>query len=78
MVKEGDAVRDPDREAPAPPPTLRKPGEKLPDTPNTSDTGEMKPVHFPKQQTTQPGQNPDDQPPATPPPSMPVDPNHSN
>ena len=62
VIKEGDVHRDPDRQAPAPPPTLRNPGESLPDNQNS---GEMKPVHFPKQTPeNQPGANPDDQPPA--------------
>ena len=31
-VRMGDVDRDPDRQAPAPPPTLTNPGEALPDT----------------------------------------------
>lgn len=66
VVHEGDVQPDPNRQAPAPPPTLRNPGETLPDNGDKS-AGEMKPVHFPKQQpANQPGQNPDDQqPPAS-------------
>jgi len=48
-VKMGDVTRDPDKEAPAPPPTLSAPGEKLPDMPGQSQPGAMKPVQFPKQ-----------------------------
>ncbi|MFP5275736.1 MAG: hypothetical protein ACLGPM_01360 [Acidobacteriota bacterium] len=69
IVKEGDVHRDPNTQAPAPPPSLRNPGEKLPDDQNV---GVMKPVHFPKQQpdTTTIGANPDDQPPASAPPAQ--------
>ncbi len=61
VIQEGDAQRDPDRQAPAPPPTLRNPGETLP---NDSDKNVqvMKPVHFPKQQPdSQPSANPSSQ-----------------
>lgn len=69
VVHEGDVQRDPNRQAPAPPPTLRNPGETLPDNANQTG-GEMKPVHFPKQQpVSQPGQNPDDQQPSAPAPA---------
>jgi hypothetical protein len=64
IIREGDVERDPNKEAPDAPPTLAAPGEKLPDASNTS-AGQMKPVHFPKQQPdNQPGANPDDQQPA--------------
>ena len=64
IIHEGDVQRDPNKEAPAAPPTLAAPGEKLP-TQNNSSVGQMKPVHFPKQQPdNQPGANPDDQQPA--------------
>ena len=57
VIKEGDVQRNPDTQAPAPPPTLRNPGETLPaDNGNSGDV--MKPVHFPKQQ-------PDDSPDAS-------------
>lgn len=56
-VKMGDVERNPDTQAPAPPPTLTAPGEKLPDLANTG-AGQMKPVEFPKQK-------PDDYPDAT-------------
>ena len=48
-VKMGDVTRDPDKEAPAPPPTLSAPGEKLPDSPAQNGAGAMKPVQFPRQ-----------------------------
>ncbi len=61
-VEEGDAEKDPNKEAPDAPPSLKNPGETLPQDQNRS-YGEMKPVRFP---TQQPGQNPDDQQPAAP------------
>ena len=48
-VKVGDVQRDPDKEAPAAPPTLTAPGEKLPDTAGQDRPGGMKPVEFPKE-----------------------------
>jgi hypothetical protein len=59
-IKEGDVEIDPNKQAPAAPPSLRKPGESLP----TDDTsaGVMRPVQFPKPHTDpQPGANPDEQ-----------------
>jgi len=59
----GDAHRDPDTQAPAPPPSLRAPGEKLPTDqtkagasidPNLNREGPMKPVVFPKDTTNDP------------------------
>jgi hypothetical protein len=56
----GDVHRDPDRQAPAAPPTLRAPGEKLPtDDENAKQnaanrTGTMQPVVFPKDTTKEP------------------------
>src|SRR5271165_4206984 len=59
-VELGDVTRNPDTQAPTAPPSLRKPGEKLPDD---EVNGAMKPVQFPKPKPeTQPGANPDDQP----------------
>jgi predicted lipoprotein with Yx(FWY)xxD motif len=62
----GDVERNPDTQAPAAPPSLRKPGETLPaqDGGNGNDrVGVMKPVQFPKPKPApQPGANPDDQP----------------
>ncbi len=66
IIKEGDVQRNPNTEAPAPPPSLIKPGEKTPDA--IGGAGEMKPVYFPKdQQQPALGANPDDQQPAAPP-----------
>ncbi|MFP5203911.1 MAG: hypothetical protein ACLGP3_02990 [Acidobacteriota bacterium] len=48
VIQEGDVHRNPDTQMPAPPPTLRNPGETLPD--EDKSAGEMKPVHFPKPQ----------------------------
>jgi hypothetical protein len=63
-IREGDVERDPNKEAPDAPPSLRNPGEK-PEGQNPQNTREMKPVQFPKPRPDdQPGANPDDQPPA--------------
>jgi hypothetical protein len=62
VAKLGDAQHDPNKEAPAPPPSLRNPGEKLPgdDGQPIGQDGVMKPVHFPKPKADpQPGANPD-------------------
>lgn len=49
-VQMGDVQRDADTQAPAPPPSLRNPGESLPnDDGKDSRTEVMKPVQFPKQ-----------------------------
>jgi hypothetical protein len=50
-VMMGDTQRDPDKQAPAAPPSLRKPGEAAPNNgPNSNDrVGTMKPVQFPQQ-----------------------------
>ena len=58
-VQLGDVHRDPDTQAPVAPPSLRKPGEKLPeDSPDNGPTisreGPMKPVIFPKDTTKDP------------------------
>jgi hypothetical protein len=59
-VQLGDVERDPDKQAPAAPPSLRKDGEALPtDTNKDSRVGVMRPVQFPKQE-------PDDEPNAHP------------
>jgi len=65
----GDVQRDPDRQAPVAPPSLRNPGEKLPDNQqNGQQNGEMRPVQFPKPKpAAQPGANPDGEPEAQPP-----------
>lgn len=60
-IHEGDVQPDPDRQAPAAPPSLRKPGESLPT--DDSRVGVMRPVQFPKPHADdQPGANPDEQP----------------
>jgi hypothetical protein len=56
----GDSERNPDTQAPKAPPSLRKPGETLPDD---AKNGEMRPVQFPKPKpAAQPGSNPDGEP----------------
>ena len=57
VAKVGDVERNPDTEAPAAPPSLRSPGEKLPT--DTQTTGVMRPVQMPKPK-------PPEQPDATP------------
>jgi hypothetical protein len=69
--KLGDVTRDPNREAPAAPPSLRNPGEKLPTDDDKANVGVMRPVQFPKPNQdppadAQPGANPDGEPPAQP------------
>jgi hypothetical protein len=67
IVKEGDVQRDPNREAPAPPPTLRKDGEQLPSEQQDTkvpagqrDRDKMRPVQMPKPKPQpQLGENPD-------------------
>jgi hypothetical protein len=60
VVHEGDVQTDPDKQAPAAPPSLRNPGEQLPT--DTQSTGVMRPVQFPKQHPDDtPGANPDEQ-----------------
>jgi hypothetical protein len=76
----GDVQRDPNKEAPDAPPSLRNPGEQLP-TDNSSlnktsgqkNVGVMKPVQFPKKKPdVQPGANPDSVPDTEPDPSKPA------
>lgn len=52
-IQMGDVQRNPDTQAPAPPPSLRAPGETLPADNSSSNArvGVMKPVQFPKQKT---------------------------
>lgn len=65
-VREGDVETDPNRQAPTAP-SLRNPGEQLPNDQNTD--GAMRPVQFPKpHKDDEPGANPDEQP-ATPAPA---------
>ena len=67
-VQLGDAERNPDTQAPAAPPSLRQPGEKLPGDDDPRKAGVMKPVQFPtKKPDAQPGANPDGEPDASPP-----------
>lgn len=51
VVQSGDVQRDPDKQAPNAPPSLRAPGEAAPSMGPTSNdrVGKMKPVQFPKQ-----------------------------
>ncbi len=63
VVKEGDVEHDPNKEAPAPPPSLRNPGETLPqdqdkDTQN-GRVGVMRPVQFPKDKQDSDSTQPD-------------------
>jgi hypothetical protein len=63
-VQVGDVQRDTDKQAPAPAPSLRNPGEKLP---NDKNVGVMRPVQMPKPKADpQPGANPDEEPAAPP------------
>lgn len=48
-VAAGDVGYDPDTQAAPAPPSLRKEGETLPQSPAQSTQGQMKPVEFPKQ-----------------------------
>jgi len=79
VVQEGDVHRNPDTQAPAPPPSLRQPGDTLPTDNDKNGAGVMKPVYFPPEKpdpddTTSLGRNPDSQPtqkPSSPPSSKP-------
>ena len=63
VAKVGDVERDPNKEAPAAPPTLRNPGETLPSDDPKNREGAMRPVQFPKPKPdSQPGANPDGEP----------------
>jgi hypothetical protein len=71
LAKVGDVQRDADTQAPAPPPSLRNPGEKLPD--DDKKEGVMRPVRFPKPKgdaTAQPGSDSSGQPESGQPPSQ--------
>jgi hypothetical protein len=66
VAKVGDVERDPTKEAPTAPPSLRNPGEKLPTDDDNARIGVMRPVQFPKPKpetqpdaTPQPGADPD-------------------
>jgi len=62
VVHEGDVETDPDKQAPAAPPSLRNPGEQLP-AEQQSGPGVMRPVQMPKphKDDDQLGANPDEQ-----------------
>ena len=74
VAKVGDVQRDPDKEAAGAPPSLRNPGEKLPQDEPTAQAGRdgaMRPVQFPKPKpdpntTSQSGSGQGTQPPAQP------------
>jgi hypothetical protein len=67
IAKVGDVEHDPDKEAAAPPPSLRNPGEQLPSDDPKNRVGVMKPVQFPKPKADpQSGENPDGVPEAQP------------
>jgi hypothetical protein len=60
IVHEGDVEVNPDKQAPAAPPSLRNPGEQLPN--ENQSTGVMRPVQMPKPHSDdQLGANPDEQ-----------------
>jgi hypothetical protein len=66
ITKLGDVQRNPDTQAPAVPPSLGSPSEKLPG--GEQRGGPMRPVIFPKPKPApQPGANPDSEPDAQPP-----------
>jgi hypothetical protein len=67
VAKVGDVQRDPDTQAPAAPPSLRNPGEKLPSDDPSNYQVVMKPVQPAKSRPElEPGANPDSVPEATP------------
>ncbi len=75
VVHEGDVQVDPDKQAPATPPSLRNPGEQLPT--DSQSTGVMRPVQFPKSHPDDtPGANPDEQQGGPPANSQPASPNN--
>jgi len=77
VVHEGDAEIDPNKQAPAAPPSLRNPGEQLPT--DSQSVGVMRPVQFPKPHTDDtPGANPDEQQSAPPADSGPAPANGNN
>jgi hypothetical protein len=67
-VKSGDAERDPNKEAPAAPPTLVGPGEKPPalEQDSSGRVGPMRPVQFPKQKSDDSSQGDGSQSPSQP------------
>jgi hypothetical protein len=83
-VELGDVHRNVDTQAPAAPPTLRAPGEKLPDDKNSNTPGTlnregpMKPVIFPKDTTNAPARTVDAHPDAAKPDAAKKDPSAAN
>ncbi|HUX43145.1 MAG TPA: hypothetical protein VMV57_00195 [Terracidiphilus sp.] len=74
-VQMGDVQRNPDTQAPAPPPTLRNPGEALPAQDSRADrVGVMRPVQFPKQKPDDDSVNASTGAPAATPPAAPTAP----
>lgn len=66
VIQEGDAEKDPNRQAADAPPSLRQSGESLPQDQQQGNTGVMRPVQPAKpHQDDAPWNNPDDQQPAT-------------
>jgi hypothetical protein len=66
VIQEGDAEKDPNRQAADAPPSLRNDGESLPQDQEKGNTGVMRPVQPAKPHTDDaPWNNPDDQQPAT-------------
>jgi hypothetical protein len=63
-VQLGDVERDPNTQSPTAPPSIRNPGETLPD--NSKNDGVMKPVQFPKPKPADPPQAQPDTPSAAP------------
>jgi hypothetical protein len=68
-VAEGDVEHNPDTQAPAAPPSLRTPGEALPQDSNKDRVGPMRPVHFP---TPKPAESQPTEPQTTPQPGQPA------
>ncbi len=66
VVKEGDVEKDPNRQAPDAPPSLRNAGESLPQDQDKSSVGVMRPVQPAKpHKDDAPWDNPDDQQPSS-------------
>jgi hypothetical protein len=66
-IQLGDVERDPNTQAPVAPPSIRNPGETLPD--NSKNDGVMKPVQFPKPKPADPPQAQPDAPQTSPAPA---------
>jgi hypothetical protein len=66
-INEGDVEKDPNKEAPDAPPSLKQAGDADSKDPAMNNTGQMRPVQMPKPHTDDDsglGQNPDEQQPA--------------